>query len=178
VRGNALPDDLCSALEHIEATKPAGLVRRSRSVEAWRSHLGVWPERKHHFHVLFSSKEPIGAFVLRNADARAAPLYRLTRLSYVIDLAINRQDPDCISFLSASIGAVSSKSSGGLILCTSNTAIATTLANFGWLSENSLLIGKFLAAKAPLYMLDGKLSDVPGDIVEMTFSDSDINLNL
>lgn len=178
VRGNSLPDSLCSALEHIEATKPAGQARRLRSVEAWRSHLGVWPEREHQFHVVLSSNEPIGAFVLRKADVRAAPLYRRARLVYVTDLIINHQDTDSTAYLSASIGHVAPKSAGALILCTSNSGIATAFTRVGWLSEKSPLIGNRLAAKAPLYMLDGRISDVSGDAIDMTFMDSDVDLNL
>lgn len=178
VRGGALPSALSSQLDYIEHNRPFGQIRKSRTADAWSSHLRVWPDRQYRFHIVIADGEPIGAFVLRETDGRAALLYRSARISYVTDIVMNRDDVDSLSFVSASIGPAAAKTSGCLIMCTSNASISKALIASGWLSEESPVIGRFLAAKAPLYMLNGALAQVADSNVSMTFADSDVDLNL
>ena len=44
--------------------------------------------------------------------------------------------------------------------------------------KKTILIGKKIELKSPLYMLDGELSKISNDNFDITFSDSDIDLNL
>lgn len=178
VRGGALPSALSSKLDYIERTRPCGQIRRSRTADAWRSHLRVWPDRQYRFHIVMADAEPIGAFVLRETDGRAALLYRSARTTYVTDIVMNRHDVDSLSFVSESLGPAAAKTSGCLIMCTSNASVSKALRASGWLSEESPVIGRFLAAKAPLYMLSGSLAQVADNNISMTFADSDIDLNL
>ena len=176
--GDNLPNQLCSELEVIEKNRPANQIRRLRSIEAFRSHLGVWQKRNHHFHIILKEKVPIGFFVLREADQRASFFYRLARLTYVTDIVINKEDEQSLLFLSTIIGSVAPKGTGGIILCSSCPNITKALIVSGWLSEKSPIIGKLLSIKAPLFMLGGFLSYEQLDKIKMTFSDSDVDLNL
>ena len=65
-----------------------------------------------------------------------------------------------------------------MVLCTSNKNIAKVLIKNGWWSKKTILIGKKLEAKSPLYMLDGELAKIANNNLDITFSDSDIDLNL
>jgi GNAT superfamily N-acetyltransferase len=178
VQGPALPKALAQALTHIEQTRPTDDIRQMRPLAAWRAHMGVWPDRRHRFHVVMHDETPIGVFVMRGAGERAKAVYRWTRLQYVSDIVMNRTDAASLSFLADSIGSTAPRTAGGVILCSSNAAIVTAMAKAGWLSEHSAIIGKRLASKAPLFMLAGRLAQVPVNQISMTFSDSDVDFNL
>lgn len=178
VYGDHLSDDLVSALEYIEQARPETQIRRLRPVAAWQSHLRVHPNRAQRFHVLFDGDVPIGAFVIRATDDGAGAIYRRARLHYVTDIVLNRYDKATLEFLAHSIGPLAPKSAGALLICTSDARISMALKKAGWLSEQSIGIGKYLAAKAPLYMLGGALAQVPGRDALFTFTDSDADLNI
>ena len=176
--GNQLPIELCDALDKIDTEAPKNMGRRVRSAKAWRSHLSVWPERRRSIYIIELNDEPIGAFAIRNADKHAAAIYRYSRLCYVTDIIMNNQDEECLSYVSSVIISAANITSGGLVTCTSNRNIADALIKCGWWSESTPIIGKKIAAKSPLYMLDGELAKISDNNFDITFSDSDIDLNL
>lgn len=178
ISGSDLPADLCDALNQIENNAPVKIGRRVRSSEAWISHLSVWPKRKRSIHIISLNKKPIGAFSLRDADEQAASIYRYARLTYVTDIIFNNQDHECLLYACSVMKSVTKKTAGGLVLCTSNKNIAKVLIKNGWWSKKTILIGKKLEAKSPLYMLDGELAKIANNNLDITFSDSDIDLNL
>ena len=178
ILGNQLPIELCEALDKIDNEAPKNLGRRVRSAKAWKSHLSVWPERRRSMYIIELNNAPIGAFVIRCADKHAAPVYRYSRLSYVTDIIMNNQDVECLSYLSTVIISAANITTGGLVTCTSNCNIAEALSRCGWWSESTPIIGKKIAAKSPLYMLDGELAKISNNNFDITFSDSDIDLNL
>lgn len=178
VRGADLPAELAEALDRIEALRPTDQIRRARTAADWRSHLGVRPSRVQHFHVVSRDGEPIGAFVIRATDGEAGSLYRRTRLHYVTDVVLNTRDGESLRFLAESMGPAAPGSAGALLLCTSSEPIANAAQASAWLSERSAGIGPRLAAKAPRYMLGGGLAAVSGADVVMTFTDSDVDLNI
>jgi len=178
VYGDGLPKKLIKEFEFIEQTRPKNQIRRLRKIEDLRSHLGVWPNRVHNFHVLIRGTEPIGFFIIRETDHRAALPYRITRLSYVTDIVMNQEDEQSLFYLSKIIGATAPWNAGGIILCTTCPKISNALSIAGWLSEKTPRIGKRLLDKAPLYMVGGLLSLEQQSNIKMTFSDSDVDLNL
>jgi GNAT superfamily N-acetyltransferase len=176
--GDKLPIELQDALNKIEHDAPLNLTRRVRSAEAWCSHLSVWPKRRRSIYIITLHGKAIGAFSIRDADKQAAAIYRYARLSYVTDIIMNEQSIDCLSYIASVIISSAKSTAGGLVLCTSNVNFANTLTNSGWWSEKTMLIGKKIAAKSPLYMLDGELAKISNENLDITFSDSDIDLNL
>ncbi len=178
VRGDELPKKLIKELEFIEQSRPKNQIRRLRTIEDLRSHLGVWPNRIHNFHVLTRGAEAIGFFIIRVTDHKAALLYRITRLSYVTDIVMNQEDEQSLLYLSKIIGVAAPWNAGGIILCTTCRKISNALSTAGWLSEKSPIIGKRLLDKAPLYMVGGLLSLEQQSNIKMTFADSDVDLNL
>jgi hypothetical protein len=178
ISGADLPTDLCDALNQIENDSPVKIGRRVRSSEAWISHLSVWPQRKRSIHIITLDGNPIGAFSLRDTDELAASIYRYARLTYVTDIIFNNQDDECLFYACSVIKSVAKRTAGGLVLCTSNNNIAKALEKNGWWSKKTILIGKKIELKSPLYMLDGELSKISNDNFDITFSDSDIDLNL
>jgi GNAT superfamily N-acetyltransferase len=178
VCGADLPNQLCIELNHIEKTRPVGTIRRVRDVDAWHSHLKVWPNRRHKFHIVMVNEEAIGFVLMRDTDGRAAFIYRYAKASYVTDITMNRQDSESMFFLTSILGNVASRTAGCLILCTSNIVLTKALVASGWLSDETPVIGKLLASKAPLFMLDGDLAKFSNADINMTFTDSDVDLNL
>lgn len=178
IRGDELPKKLIKELEVIEQTRPKNQIRRLRKIEDLLSHLSVWPNRIHNFHVLTRGAEPIGFFIIRETDHKAALLYRITRLSYVTDIVMNKEDEQSLFYLSEIIVKTAHWNAGGIILCTTCPKISNALTKAGWLSGKSPFIGKRLLEKAPLYMVGGLLSLEQQSEIKMTFSDSDVDLNL
>lgn len=176
--GEQLPIELCQALDNIENNAPKNQGRRIRSSKAWISHLSVWPKRRRRIYIIELDGIPIGAFSLRDTDSHAAAIYRFSRLSYITDIIMNNQDADCLSYVCSVISSAAKISTAGLVLCTSNKNIAKALISAGWWSENTILIGNKISSKSPLYMLDGEIAKISNDNFDITFSDSDIDLNL
>lgn len=174
----SIPDDLASALNSIDAAKPASQLRRRRRASDWRAHLSVRPHRRPRFHVIRSAGEPVGYFIIRGTDEEAGSLYRRMRLHYVSDLVLNSYDKDLLSFVFSSMARVAPPTSGALLLCTSSEMLATAARESRWLSDESPTVGTRLAAKAPLYMLGGDLVHFGGSDLHLTFADSDVDLNI
>ena len=178
ISGANLPTDLSHDLNMIENNAPIGIGRRVRSAEAWISHLNVWPKRKRIIYIILLHGKPVGAFSIRNTDKHAAPLYRFTRLEYVTDIILNNEDSDSLNYICSVIESATRRTTFGIIMCTSNYNISKTLVKRGWWSKKSRIIGKKIEAKSPLFMLHGDITEIPKTDLDMTFSDSDIDLNL
>ena len=90
----------------------------------------------------------------------------------------NQEDEQSLFYLSKIIVKIAHWNVGGIILCTTCPKISNALTKAGWLSGKSPVIGKRLLEKAPLYMVGGLLSLEQQSDIKMTFSDSDVDLNL
>jgi hypothetical protein len=116
--------------------------------------------------------------MVRGPDEEAGRLYRRARLHYVSDLVLNSYDEELLRFTFSSMAATAPALAGALLLCTSSETIAQSAVRNGWLSDDSPVIGRRLAAKAPLYMLGGGFVPLAGSDLQLSFADSDIDLNL
>ncbi|MCY7338732.1 MAG: GNAT family N-acetyltransferase [Sphingomonas bacterium] len=173
-----LPAELASALDAIDAAKPALQMRRRRRASDWREHLAARPHRTPIFSIIAVRGKPTGYFVLRPTDAEAGTAYRAARLHYVSDLILNRLDAAILDYSMASIAAAAPWSAGAVLMCTSNADIAAAAARAGWLDEQSPILGSRLAAKAPRYMLGGGLVQFTEADIHLSFADSDVDLNI
>lgn len=169
---------LAEALDQIEAERPSHVFRRARPAAAWRSHLSVRPGRTYRFSIIDRAGMPIGMFASRAGDSQAGRMYRMARLHYLCDVVLNAADPAARNFLAASLGPASPRDAGALLFCTTRADLAEALGMHGWLDRDSPVIGPRLAEKAPQYMLAARLGPLPGDQAELTFSDSDVDLNI
>jgi GNAT superfamily N-acetyltransferase len=175
---SAMPGGLAEALDAIDAGKPEAQLRRIRAADDWRMRLTARPRRSYRFHVLDAGGEPIGYFAVRPTDEEAGRQYRLTRLHYVTDAVFNSDDLETMSSAFHALAVAVPRSAGALLLCTSSSAIADAATAAGWLDERSPILGKRLAAKAPLYMLGGRFVPFEQADVRLTFADSDVDLNI
>lgn len=178
---NIVPTGLAEALDRIDREKPPGVVRRRRAADDLRRHLSYLPSRAFDIHVVSIDDAPIGYFALRPADHHAGRRYRQARLHYVSDLVLNRADHQTVrQVLGAIAAAPSVRRAGAILLCTTDQAIVAAAASSGWLTARSPLIGPALGRKAPLYMKgDGfKQGDPDGLDLQLTFFDSDVDLNI
>ena len=172
------PADLATALDAIDAAKPADQLRRRRCARDWRAHLAARPSRSPLFTIVYARDAPIGYFITRPTDAEAGRVYRAARLHYVSDVILNQFNEAALEFTMASIAAAAPWSAGALLLCTSCAPIAAAADRAGWLGERSLIIGSRLAAKAPHYMVGGGLVPFAAHDIHLSFADSDVDLNI
>lgn len=172
------PVPLGVSLDRIDAEKPAQQMRRQRRAAGWRTHVDCHPGRSYQFHVLERDGAPVGYFVLRRTDEKAALVYRLARLQYVVDLVVNEESPALLADVFAELAAAADPRAGGLLLCTSADAHAQEASRQGWLSQSSALIGPRLASKAPKYMLGFDFSRLDPADFRLTFADSDLDHNI
>ncbi|MBA3404350.1 MAG: GNAT family N-acetyltransferase [Gemmatimonadaceae bacterium] len=180
-RGTTIPPALSAMLDQIDCERPSGTLRRRRRSSDWRRHLAYFPDRVFDIHIVCRDSHPIGYFALRRADRYAGRIYRLARLSYVSDMAINDLRPDAVRFMLGAIAAAPAvRSAGAVLLCTTDAQIAEEAVRSGWLSEKSPLIGSRLEEKAPLYMKGDGFKDggLANRDLQLTFFDSDVDLNV
>ena len=173
-----LPPDLAAWLNTLENQRPPNYFRHRRTSNDWMAHLQVRPERRYDFHMVLRDDTPFASFTIRSTDAQAGAIYRRTALYVASDVVTNMMDAVSIEFLAKNIGPAAPWSAGSLLLCCSDQRLTNELKKRGWLSETSPLIGRRLAAKAPLYMLGGALTTLPQEQISLTFSDSDIDFNI
>ena len=181
VTNGVLPTELADSLDRIDREKPGELLRRRRTAADWRLHLSYMPDRAFAIHVVSIDSAPIGYFALRRADQHAGRRYRVARLHYVSDVALNRFEPAVVRDVMAAVAAAPSvRRAGAILMCTTDGRIAAAAESAGWLSEQSSLIGPELKRKAPLYMKgDGFKDGGPdGRDIQLTFFDSDVDLNI
>lgn len=172
------PEALATALDRIDDDCPPKQLRRRRRAADWRAHLSARPTRRPRFHILEEPAGPMGYGILRETDTETGRVYRTLRLHFVSDFVCNRDDPATIDLLLASLAAAAPVSAGALLLCTSLAAIAERAARAGWLHETSPLIGSRLADKAPRYMVGGEFVRFADQQWQLTFADSDVDLNI
>jgi GNAT superfamily N-acetyltransferase len=174
----AMPTELAEALDAIDTAKPEQQLRRMRTAGDWRMRLTVRPRRVYRFHLVEGEGELIGYFAVRPTDDEAGRQYRLGRLHYVTDAVFNRDEPALLVGAFHALAGAAPRSAGALLLCTSSAAIADGASAAGWLDERNAVLGGRLAAKAPLYMLGGRMVPYDDADVRLTFADSDVDLNI
>lgn len=177
VVGGDLPSDLSAAVDAVDARADA-VPRRLRPASEWRRRLGIYPDRMVRFHLIERAGEPVAYGISRAADHHAGARYRRARLHFLVDFAPGGLSDDQIGPALRLIAAGTPLSAGLLLFCTSSTKVADAASRTGWMDERSPLIGPSLSAKAPLYMLGGAFTPQDGKDLALTFSDSDIDLNL
>ena len=178
VKDQVFPKQLPGLLDEIEKTKPKDQIRRRKTSADWKNYFSVYPNRRQRVCVLFEGNKPLGAFIIRKSDQQSSSLYRKLGLAFVSDIFVNSTDEFILRFLFKNLGAFAPATTGALLLCTSNDAIANAARNARWLSKDSRWIGPKLASKAPLFMLGGEMVSAVPENVCMSFTDSDVDLNL
>lgn len=176
--GGAIPSAAAAALDAIDAGRPPTILRRKRRAVEWSALLRACPTRRLEFHFLYEGTRPIGYFVIRPTDKEAGLAYRVARLHYVSDVVLNCVRPEVVEFLVDSMAVAAPLSAGALLLCTTSRAIAEATSAQGWMDQRTKLLGPRLLKKAPRFMLGGDFAPMRTDDFWLTFSDSDVDLNI
>ncbi|MGH6736252.1 MAG: GNAT family N-acetyltransferase [Methyloceanibacter sp.] len=182
VQAPAMPEPLGADLERIAAVTehgPYAHMRRGRDEWAWR--LSVCGPRSYWFCVASRSGKPVGYIAARRMTPGSSRILGKREGAMITDLVAPENDPGVARALVAK--AVSFAGDLRAFVVLAATTIPThdaCYAALGFLSPRFPAIGRRLAGSAPQFMWlpRGPGAHLTADRMALSFSDSDVDLNL
>lgn len=176
-----LPEALGADLDRIEQHIPPGApAQMRRGSEEWSWRLSVCGERRYRFSVVSRSGAPVGYVAVRRM-ARGANRILGNRAAIVTDLVTSSNDSAVLRALIVRAVAFAVELGAAAIL--TSTTIASHRNGYealGFLSSSMPVLGRPLQRRAPQFMWQAKgpAAALAAKTIALSFSDSDVDLNL
>jgi hypothetical protein len=182
VDAQMLPEELGAKLDRIEARLAPGVpAHMRRGSEEWSWRLGVSGARRYLFCVAAISGEPAGYVAVRRMTPGSSRMLGKRTGAIVTDLVIIDDDPALMRALIARAVSFTAELRAPVLLA--STTVAGHRRGYtalGFLSSSMPVLGRSLQRRAPQFMWrpQGPAAALTADTITLSFSDSDVDLNL
>jgi hypothetical protein len=182
VEAGVLPPELGAALDRLERRMASGgPARMRRGSKEWSWRLAVCGERSYRLCVASRSGEPVGYIAVRPVTPGASRVLGKLEAAIVTDLVT--ADDDATLLRALITRAVSFAGKLGAAVALAATTVADHRRHYtalGFLASSFPVLGRQLQRRAPQFMWlpRGPGAELRADAIALSFSDSDVDLNL